>query len=80
MTDDREASGPDATLRSPFCRALRSKPFFLAHGIPTDASQYLDGSDHCWCFETQRPIGPDGGKVYPDRCIPGRSCYKSAIE
>ena len=68
-----------ATLQSPFCSELRSKKFFMIGGIATEAAQYLDGSDHCWCFKTQIPVGPDGGKVYPDRCVPGRSCYKSAL-
>jgi hypothetical protein len=67
-------------LNSPFCRELRSKRFFFARGIPTEAQTYLDGSDHCWCYLTQKPIGPDADKVYPDRCIPGRSCYRSALE
>ncbi len=71
---------PETPPPTPFCRELRSKRFFFVQGVPTQVSQYLDGSDHCWCFLTQRPIGPDGGKVYPDRCVPGRSCYKSALE
>jgi hypothetical protein len=25
-------------------------------------------------------IGPDGGRVHPNRCKPGRSCYASALE
>jgi hypothetical protein len=76
-----ETKPPGETpVASPFCRELRSKRFFAVQGVPTDASQYLDRSDHCWCFVTQRPIGPDGAKVYPDRCVPGRSCYRSALE
>jgi hypothetical protein len=70
----------ERTPPTPFCRELRSKRFFTTEGVPTEASQYLDGSDHCWCFVTQRPIGPDNGRVYPDRCVPGRSCYRSALE
>jgi hypothetical protein len=57
------------SLKSPFC----------SDGVATEAAQYLDGSDSCWCFRTQQPIGPDGNKVYPDRCTPGRACYKSAL-
>lgn len=73
-------AGKTSSFESPFCRELRSKKFFLAQGsVPTDAAQYLDGSDHVWCFKTQLPVGPDGGKVYPDRCTPGRACYKSSL-
>ena len=57
-----------AALQSPFCSELRSKKFFMIQGVATEAAQYLDGSDHCWCFKTQLPVGPDGGKAYPDRC------------
>jgi hypothetical protein len=67
------------TFQSPFCAELRSKKFFMVGGVATEAAQYLDGSDNCWCFHTQLPVGPDGGKVYPNRCVPGRSCYKSAL-
>lgn len=68
-----------ALVESPFCRKLRSKKFFMMDALATEAGQYLDASNHCWCFETQQVVGPDGGKVYPERCMPGRSCYKSAL-
>ena len=68
-----------AALESPFCRELRSKRFFLLDSLPTEAEQYMDASNHCWCYETQQSIGPDGGKVNPNRCVPGRSCYQSAF-
>jgi hypothetical protein len=64
---------------SPFCGSLRSKKFFMMDRVATDASQYLDSSNHCWCSETQQVIGPDGGRVHPDRCGSGRSCYNSAL-
>jgi hypothetical protein len=67
-------------VRSPFCGSLRSKKFFLLDRIPTEANQYLDASNHCWCRETQQVVGPDGGRVNPNRCAPGRACYKSALE
>ncbi|MCV5263377.1 hypothetical protein OFC55_37540, partial [Escherichia coli] len=67
-------SSPNNPLLSPFCGALRSKKFFMLDVVPTDASQYLDASNYCWCGETQRAVGPDGGRVHPERCRPGRSC------
>ncbi len=68
-----------AMVDSPFCRELRSKKYFMLNRLATDASHYLDDSDHCWCCVTQQVVGPDGGKVTPYQCIPGRGCYKSAL-
>ena len=69
-----------AVVNSPFCGSLRSKKFFMMDGLATEAAQYIDSSNHCWCRETQQVIGPDGGRVRPERCVPGRSCYISALE
>jgi hypothetical protein len=66
-------------IQSPFCGSLRSKKFFLLDGLATEAEQYLDAANHVWCCETQQVIGPDNGRVHPDQCTPGRSCYSSAI-
>ena len=69
-----------ATVQSPFCGALRSKKYFMLDGLATEADDYLDGSNHCWCRETQQAIGPDGGMVQPANCVPGRKCYSSAFD
>ena len=69
----------ETTLATPFCGDLRSKNFFMLDVVATDASQYLDASGHCWCYHTQQVIGPDGSPVRPDRCTPGRRCYRSAL-
>jgi hypothetical protein len=74
-----EADSTDI-LESPFCGSLRSKKFFMFDALATEASQYLDGSNHCWCYETQQVVGPDGNPVHPDNCQPGRPCYRSALE
>ena len=68
------------TIQSAFCASLRSKKFFMIDVMPLDAEQYLDGSNHCWCRETQQAIGPDGGMVQPAHCVPGRKCYSSAFD
>ena len=73
------AAEPVAVLESPFCDELRSKRFYLMDGLATDASHYLDATGHCWCFVTQQVVGPDGKRVHPSRCVPGRACYKSAF-
>jgi hypothetical protein len=67
-------------IQTPFCGSLRSKKFFMLDALATEAEQYLDASNHCWCRETQQVIGPDGGRATPNRCGPGRSCYTSALE
>jgi hypothetical protein len=67
-------------VRTPFCRELRSKSFYLLTTFPSEAGQYLDDSNHCWCYLTQEPIGPDGEKVSPYRCVSTRGCYRSALE
>jgi hypothetical protein len=72
------ATAPTA-FASPFCGELQSKKYFMLNEMPTEPSHYLDEADHCWCFVTQQVIGPDGGKVHPERCRPGRSCYRSAM-
>ena len=66
-------------FETPFCGDLRSKKYFLLDTIPSEASDLLDGSGHCWCHHTQQPIGPDGLHVLPDQCVPGRACYRSAL-
>jgi hypothetical protein len=77
---DESSKTNQPSLVSPFCGSLRSKKFFMRDTLATDASDYLDSSNHCWCRHTQQVIGPDGGKVNPSRCSPGRSCYTSALE
>ena len=75
-----EDSNSENVLQSAFCGALRSKKFFMTAALATEASDYLDGSNHCWCRETQQAIGPDGGMAQPEHCVPGRSCDSSAFE
>ena len=72
--------GTHSVIKSPFCNSLRSKKFFMRDALPTEASDYLDASNHCWCRVTQQVFGPDGGSVNPDSCVPGRTCYSSAFE
>jgi len=68
------------SIQSAFCASLRSKKFFMIEVVPTEAEHYLDGSNHCWCRETQQAIGPDGGMVQPAHCVAGRKCYSSAFD
>ena len=78
--DEVEADSPGTPMTSPFCGSLRSKKFFKLDAIATKADDYIDASNHCWCRETQQVIGLDGGRVSPESCVPGRSCYKSALD
>ena len=72
-------AGAGGALQSAFCGSLRSKKFFMLDGLATEESHYLDASNHCWCRETHGVIGPDGGRARPSGCVPGRSCYTSAL-
>ena len=72
-------SGAGGALQSAFCGSLRSKKFFMLDGLATESSHYLDASNHCWCRETHGVVGPDGGRARPSGCVPGRSCYVSAL-
>ena len=78
--EDSSEMTTGVALQSAFCSSLRSKKFFMIDALPTEASQYLDASNHCWCRATQQVIGPDGGTVHPDSCVAGRDCYSSAFE
>jgi len=77
--EDPDATATSVVPESAFCSSLRSKKFFMIDALPTDASQYLDASNHCWCRITQQVTGPDGGGVQPDSCVAGRDCYTSAF-
>ena len=80
MTDEMANHEPETTsVQSPFCGELRSKKFFMLGRLATEAADYLDGGNHCWCRVTQQVTGPDGGKARPDRCVAGRACYQSAL-
>ena len=78
--EDPNEAAASVVPESSFCSALRSKKFFMIDALPTEASQYLDASNHCWCRQTQQVIGPDGGSVHPDSCVAGRNCYQSAFQ
>jgi hypothetical protein len=77
---DKSANPAVAAPQTPFCGNLRSKKFFMLDVLPTTAQQYLDDSNYCWCLHTQQIVGKDGNRVAPDRCVPGRACYRSALE
>jgi len=78
--EDPNKAAVSVVPESSFCSSLRSKKFFMIDALPTEASQYLDASNHCWCRQTQQVIGPDGGSVHPDSCVAGRDCYRSAFQ
>lgn len=78
-TPAETTAAPEPVL-SPFCGLLRSKKFFLLDRLAASADDYLDAANHVWCCETQEVIGPDNGRVDPDRCGPGRACYNSAVK
>jgi hypothetical protein len=66
-------------LNTPICGELRSKKYYMFRELPLKEEDFLDDSNHTWCYHTHNPIGPDGNIVEPKRCVPGRSCYVSAL-
>jgi len=66
-------------FETPFCGEIRSKKYFMLDTLPSETSDLMDPSGHCWCHHTQQPIGPDGLHVLPDLCRPGRVCYRSGL-
>ena len=80
MSEEAREQPQAGAAESPFCGSLRSKKFFMRDGLATEAEHYLDASNHCWCRETQMVFGPDGARAHPSRCVPGRSCYSSALK
>ena len=66
-------------LQTPFCGDLRSKKYYMRDEILTEEEDYHDASGHIWCYHTQMPVGPDGMRVAPDQCGPGRKCYRSGL-
>jgi len=79
---DETVNEPTATaapIQSPFCDQLRSKKFFKLDRLATSSADYIDAANHVWCCETQEVFGPDNGRVEPEKCGPGRSCYISAL-
>jgi hypothetical protein len=44
-----------SVMKSAFCGSLRSKKFFMIAAMPTEAEEYLDGSNHCGVARRNRP-------------------------
>lgn len=65
---------------SPFCCDLRSKKLLLLDRPAKTPADVLDGSNHCWCFRTQKVLGPDRQRVEPEGCVQGRSCFRSVFD
>jgi hypothetical protein len=62
------------------CRHLRTKKMF----IPAQADEVMPPHDpwatkasaHYWCNCTLTETGADDRPVHPERCQPGRSCFR----
>ena len=68
------------SVKSPFCRDLRSKRYYFLQEMPTEESHFLDASRQCWCRRTMQAIGPDGERAIPRNCKPDRGCYASRFD
>ena len=65
---------------SGFCAHLRSKKLFFVQGQAQRAEDYLDASNHCWCFLTMQVVGPEGKLVHPRNCQAMRVCFQPPDE
>lgn len=75
MAYERVRDLPQITER--VCVHLRSKEM-IVEGVLDPSKLDSRHRDHaCWCNLTQRPKGPDAGRVELDGCTPSRSCYSS---
>jgi hypothetical protein len=63
-------------LNTSHCLHLRHKGMYVTSAPDPDEWSFYDRYDATayWCTCTQKPLGPDGAPVGPDRCQPGRSC------
>lgn len=72
----------DANLPStqPACVYLRSKAMYVTGSVKNPAHPDEEGSQYCWCNQTQRVMGPDQQPVNRCDCVPGRECYRETYE
>ena len=65
-----------------YCRFLRAKDSYGRLGGGSDNWLINDDSNMvCWCIRSAGgTAGPDNGLVTPERCVPGRRCYKAPAE
>lgn len=62
----------------PLCRYLRAKnPYGMLEGGSNPWQLLDDANTIFWCVRGNGGIGPDSGLITPDKCIHGRSCYRS---
>jgi hypothetical protein len=62
---------------SPICRHFRTKAFYTEgrHIVdPADCAPTPSG----WCVHTTMILGPDDVLCSPERCRPGRACFRAA--
>jgi hypothetical protein len=61
----------------PRCIHLQSKALAVYGEGFEDDPDYQAGLTDCWCNQTARPLGPDGGEVSTKACSdPDRDCYQ----
>ncbi len=72
------SAGSPASI-SPYCRHLESKKLMLAQAPPLVDRDVLDASQHCWCAQSFKILGPDGFAAHPADCRKGRACFDSPL-
>lgn len=71
---------PNPSLPEPLCRYLSSKKLMVTGALATTSEDVLDRSQHCWCEQTFKAIGPDGELAWPEDCTKARSCFSSPYD
>ncbi len=60
----------------PLCADLASKKLQMSGRAAFAAEDVLDASNHCWCAQTSKILGPDRDVAHPESCTAQRSCYR----
>jgi len=60
------------------CTLLRHKGMYVTSAEDPGEYAFYDRYDATayWCLRTQKPLGPDGEPVHPDRCQGERGCCR----
>jgi hypothetical protein len=61
------------------CRYLRSKGMYVSGTLNPAVDDGHMGDGHCWCNNTQGPLGPEDNFVERKLCVSGRKCFVSLV-
>lgn len=80
MAYQRDINPADpASASQPACANLLSKGMYITGTLNPKVEDGRVGDGHCWCSQTQHPLGPDNLLVGRKICVPGRQCYVARL-